>query len=95
MKSFIRMSEGFPVEWQDNFWRMLYLSTVTVTSLGYGDNIPVTTTARLMVSPEAVAGLIVMGLFLNFVVEFGQEDPAETTVHLPRNRDLSSQFVLH
>lgn len=45
--------------------RMIYLSAVTVTTLGYGDITPVTSAARLLVVVEAIAGVILIGLFLN------------------------------
>jgi hypothetical protein len=47
--------------------RSLYLSAVTITTLGFGDVVPVTTGARLLVGTEALADVIVAGLFLNAV----------------------------
>lgn len=48
-----------------NFWRMLYLSATTATTLGMGDILPVSLLARLLVTCEAVAGLVCAGCFLN------------------------------
>ncbi len=48
----------------DTFWRMLYFSTTTITTLGYGDIIPLTTCARTLTALEVVLGLIIMGRFL-------------------------------
>ncbi len=48
-----------------NFWRMVYLSVVVVTTLGLGDIVPVTPTARFLVGMEAVLGVFLAGLFLN------------------------------
>lgn len=48
-----------------NLVRMLYLSASTITTLGYGDIVPLTTTSRLLVSIEAVLGILLIGLFLN------------------------------
>lgn len=45
--------------------RMFYLSAVTITTLGYGDIVPTSSTARLLVSLEAILGILVAGLFLN------------------------------
>jgi hypothetical protein len=51
----------------DTFWRMFYFSTATITTLGYGDIVPVTTTARMLTSSEAILGIILIGLFVNRV----------------------------
>jgi hypothetical protein len=45
--------------------RMLYLSAVTITTLGFGDITPVSESARLCVALEAVLGVVLAGLFLN------------------------------
>jgi hypothetical protein len=50
-----------------NFWRMLYLSSVVVTTLGLGDIIPITPLARFFVGLQAVSGILLIGLFLNAV----------------------------
>jgi len=49
------------------FWRMFYFSAVTATTLGYGDIIPVTNTARMTVAIQSVLGLFLMG-FLVFMI---------------------------
>jgi len=49
----------------DNFGRMFYLSAVTITTVGYGDIVPITTVARNLISIEAILGVILVGLFLN------------------------------
>jgi hypothetical protein len=48
-----------------NFWRMLYFSTITIATIGYGDIIPITPMARILVGSEAFLGLIFAGLFLS------------------------------
>jgi hypothetical protein len=50
---------------RDDFWNMFYLSTVTITTLGFGDIVPITKTSRLLVSSESILGIIIIGLFLN------------------------------
>jgi hypothetical protein len=56
---------GFPSNSTGNFERLLYLSAMTATTVGYGDIVPVTRTARLLVASEAVVEIILIGLFLN------------------------------
>ena len=51
----------------DTYFRMLYFSTVTITTLGYGDILPISNLARIMVSIESIVGIVVIGLFLNAV----------------------------
>ncbi len=57
--------KGFASGISGNFVRMLYLSAVTITTLGFGDVVPITTTSRLLVSIEAILGIVLIGLFLN------------------------------
>ncbi len=56
--------EGFPGRTSGSFWRMFYLSAVTITTLGYGDILPITPLARILVSAEAIIGTIIIGLYL-------------------------------
>jgi hypothetical protein len=56
---------GFPSGTSGNFVRMFYLSASTITTLGYGDIVPITTLTRILVSIEAVLGIVFIGLFLN------------------------------
>lgn len=60
-------SKGFPTRVSGQYWRMLYLSAGVATSNALGDISPITTLARLMVTVEAVAALIIIGLFLNAI----------------------------
>jgi hypothetical protein len=60
-----RASKGFPDGTPGSFLRMLYLSGVTITTVGYGDVLPTTSVTRTLVMSEAVLGLVVAGLFLN------------------------------
>ena len=68
---FTRATSGFPKNVSGSYWRMLYLSAITITTLGYGDILPITPRARFFVALEAVSGMIVVGLFLN---ELSQEN---------------------
>ncbi len=47
------------------FWRMFYFSAVTITTLGYGDIVPISDLARLLVAAESILGIILIGLFFN------------------------------
>jgi hypothetical protein len=62
---YIQGKKGFPSYSSGNFGRMLYFSSTTITTLGYGDILPITTFARILVSLEAIWGTVLLGLFLN------------------------------
>lgn len=62
---FARATRGFPSGVRGGYPRMLYLSTVTITTLGYGDIVPLTPLARFLVALEAILGVVFVGLFLN------------------------------
>ena len=62
--------EGFPYKTPGSFWRMFYLSSITITTVGFGDIVPITTTARILVSIEAILGVIFIGLFLNSLAKY-------------------------
>ncbi len=51
----------------DPFWRMMYFSVVTSTTLGYGDIVPVTDFARGLVSAQCILSVFIIGFFLNAV----------------------------
>jgi len=69
LKGFWRAARGFPTETSEGFIRMLYFSAITITTIGYGDIYPISNIARLIVSFEAISGVILVGLFLNAVVK--------------------------
>jgi Ion channel. len=56
---------GFPSGVSNNFERMFYLSAVTITTVGYGDIVPITSLARTLIALEAILGVVLVGLFLN------------------------------
>ena len=62
---YVRAMLGFPSDFKDNASRMMYLSAVTLTTLGYGDIVPLTSLARTLTAIEAVSGILLIGLFLN------------------------------
>jgi len=45
--------------------RMLYFSATTITTVGFGDIVPLTDRARILVGLEAITGILIIGLFLN------------------------------
>jgi hypothetical protein len=55
---------GDPTVGPRAFFRMTYFSLVTVTTIGYGDILPISDTARLLVGIEVILGIISAGLFL-------------------------------
>jgi len=66
-------ASGRPWPEQNSFLRMLYFSAVTISTLGYGDIVPVTSRARLLVTLEVILGPLLFGLFLNSLVKEGAE----------------------
>ena len=65
MRACAEASQGVGSTTEGNFVRMLYLSAVTITTLGFGDVVPMTTASRLLISVEAILGIVLIGLFLN------------------------------
>lgn len=47
--------------------RMMYLSSVTITTLGYGDLVPIRNASRMLVAVEALLGPVLLGFALNAV----------------------------
>lgn len=58
---------GDPTRISDSYWRMLYFSVVVITTVGFGDIVPMTAGARALVAVEAIAGALLVGLFLNSI----------------------------
>jgi hypothetical protein len=82
IRSLAKGNEGFPSTLKGGFWssygRMLYLSAVTITTLGYGDILPLTSMTRFLVSFESVWGIVLIGLFLNALAhERGEREEKE------------------
>lgn len=47
-----------------SYSRMLYFSAITITTVGFGDIVPITPQARLLTAIEAILGWVLSGLFL-------------------------------
>jgi hypothetical protein len=56
---------GDPKALSGFWWRMLYFSATTITTVGFGDIVPITTTARAFTAIEAISGWLLAGVFLN------------------------------
>jgi len=65
MKAFTKGLNGLPVNIEGNYWRMLYFSAMTTTTVGYGDIVPITPFARFLAALQAISGIMLIGLFLN------------------------------
>jgi hypothetical protein len=63
--AFSHTVKGFPARASGSYARMFYFSAVTITTLGYGDIVPITNMARIIVAVESILGLVLIGLFLN------------------------------
>ena len=46
------------------FWRMMYVSGVILSTIGFGDFVPVTDPSRFLVLVEGFAGVLTLGMFL-------------------------------
>ena len=53
----------------DRFSRMFYFSVAAMTTTGFGDILPLTTTARLLASAETLCGIVLAGVFLNTIAK--------------------------
>lgn len=63
--AFLNAVRGFPEAASGSFPRMFYFSAVTITTLGYGDIVPITNRARITVAVESILGIVFVGLFIN------------------------------
>lgn len=67
VRRFFEGISGDPVSISGGFYRMMYFSSVVITTLGFGDIVPMTDLARAFVAMEALSGIVIFGLFLNAV----------------------------
>ena len=68
LNEYLKGERGIPIS-KGNWFRMFYLSTVTITTLGYGDIVPISWWGRFCITIESIFGLITLGLFLYFVTK--------------------------
>jgi hypothetical protein len=63
--NFIAGYAGDPNGISQSFLRMTYFSVIVITTVGFGDIVPMTPAARACVAIEAISGIILAGLFIN------------------------------
>ncbi len=60
---------GLPQDtWPGNFSGIIYYSFVTLTTLGFGDILPLSPTARFLTYMEAIVGVFYMAIFVSSLV---------------------------
>lgn len=88
----------------EGFIDALYFSVVTITTLGFGDIYPAAgTEARILVSVEAVFGILSIGFFLNDIAiaqskrldDMNKCNEEEKNLRIARNRLLVYKNELH
>jgi len=65
LRQYLQGVRGGSSAFGDSVWRLVYLSAIVITTLGPGDVVPTTWRARIFVVSEAIAGIVLAGLFLN------------------------------
>lgn len=66
--------DGFLSNLDCSYWRMLYLSMVTIRTLGYGDIVSLANFARIFVGIESVLVILMLGWFVNSVIVDSRKD---------------------
>jgi hypothetical protein len=69
LESLFAGMKGDPTRIGESFWRMAYFSAIVITTIGFGDIVPITPVARLIVAFEGILGIILAGLFLNALMQ--------------------------
>lgn len=80
-----------------SFINALYFSIVTITTLGYGDILPKSEIIQLVISSQALLGLVIFGLLINSVwssyldkVELQSEQRMRHQIELESDRKLKA-----
>ena len=69
----VHLSNGIVTKENSSFNRMFYFSAVTITTLGYGDIVPVTRDTRMLVGSQSIIGILLIGMFLNSLSREGRK----------------------
>jgi hypothetical protein len=69
LDDFYRLQNGQPIRANLGIGRFLFLSAAVVSSSSFGDMVPITGAARAIVTLEALAGIVLVGLFLNSIAQ--------------------------
>lgn len=78
-----------------NFLDSLYFSTITITTLGFGDIYPTATVSKILVTSESILGVLFIGLFLNAIAFRKSEmDAAEEKKKLEIEQKRNAAFKL-
>jgi hypothetical protein len=81
---------GFPHSVPGKFLRMLYFSVITITTVGYGDIVPLTPWARFLAGLEATLGIVQLGLFINSLGSQSQAPPEARRTNNGGSPELAS-----
>ena len=65
LREFSGVERGSLTRQQNSFWRNMYFSAVTMSTLGYGDIVPLTNRSRVIVASQVILSPIIFALFLN------------------------------
>ena len=66
---YYHIPEFFKTTLPNSFLTSLYFSTITITTVGYGDMSPVGNWAQICVMLESISGIFIAGFFLNEIAQ--------------------------
>lgn len=67
--AYYRSLDGFSSGAPNGLGRMLYFSAMTISTMSPGDVSPITTRARVLTLAEGITGILIIGLFLNSIIQ--------------------------
>lgn len=71
----------------------MYFSTVTITTLGYGDISPMNNLGRVVAATESVLGIILIGLFLNAISRVRGETSKDEEIEKEKKSYYDSEIA--
>lgn len=74
-----------------SFLECLYFSTVTITTLGYGDITPINDSGKIITASESILGIVFIGLFLNALSHARSETSRNEQIEKEKNSYLETQ----